>query len=112
KTIWVQTAADKVIQFNPDKEAVSAIKSYFNASIAAGGPEAIAALKRSGLRDLGIGVAAALLGIGLTVASLMHPTEDAQGGSKSTILYGLVLFGLIWAGKGIYTLVRAAKIQV
>ena len=108
-SIWVSN--DKIILFQPDKEALAAIKGYFNSALAGAGPEAIAVLKRSGYRNLAIGVIATIAGVGLTVGSMMFPTKDANGQEKSVITYGLVIFGLIQTGRGVMALMRAGKIQ-
>jgi hypothetical protein len=107
--ISVLTDDNKLVSFNPDKPAIAEIKSYFNAALAAAGPEAIAALRGKAIRDLAIGVIAAAAGIGLTVLSYLHPTEK-DGTSKSTVFYGLVIFGLIMVGRGIMNLSRAGKV--
>jgi hypothetical protein len=111
KAIWFLAAADRVVHLNPDKPAVAAIKDYLNQSIALAGPEAIADLKKKGYRDLAIGAVSTVAGVVVTAVSLAHPSPSADGQGKSTIMYGLILFGLIMVGRGIAALIRASKIQ-
>jgi hypothetical protein len=111
KAIWFLSAPDRVVQFNPDKPAVAAIKDYLNQSIALAGPEAITDLRRKGYRDLAIGAISTVAGIVITAISLANPTPRGDGQGKSMIFYGLILFGLIEIGRGVAALMRASRIQ-
>lgn len=87
--------------FDVSKEDLKQIKALINRSLAAAGPEAIAAVKKKAIRDVLIGVGGIIAGIGLTVAGFVVAAQKPEG-DKVTITFGLVIFGLVMVGKGIY----------
>jgi hypothetical protein len=91
--------------FDVAKDDLKQIKAYLNQSLASGGIDAMLPVRNRGFRDLLIGLAAIVVGVGVTVASYLNAAQKPEGGEYS-IVYGAVLFGIIMFGKGIYGLVR------
>jgi predicted RNA-binding Zn-ribbon protein involved in translation (DUF1610 family) len=61
----------------------------------------------TGARDIGIGILCMGAGIGLTIASFAHATDDGKGGGHFVVFYGLVLGGFIQMCRGVYGLVTS-----
>jgi hypothetical protein len=99
-----------VHRFDVPKEGLREIKALVNRSIAAAGPEAVQSVKRRAIRDTLIGAVCAAGGIALTIGSYMSAANKPEGGSY-TITWGLVLFGLVMIGKGVYGFWQYNQVQ-
>jgi hypothetical protein len=95
--------------FDAAKRDLAEIKTYLDESVVAAGPEAVRAIRNRALRDLLIGIAAVVVGIGVTVASYLA-AENAEDG-RFYVTYGAVIFGLVMVGKGIWGFVQHGKLQ-
>lgn len=101
---------DGMRQFQVDKAGIKQIEQYLLAYVVAAGPEAVNAMKNVAIRDTIIGVALAIVGVVITVMSYQAAANNPEGGSY-TITYGLVLFGLIMFGKGIYGFIQWSQMK-
>ncbi len=77
---------------------------------AAAGPEAVRAVRNRAIRDALIGAACAIGGVALTVGGYMEAAQK-PGGGEFKVAYGLVLFGLVMLGKGVYSYLQYQQIQ-
>jgi hypothetical protein len=88
-------------RFNVDRDGLRRIRNYINRTIVAAGPEAVQAVRNRALRDLVVGVLLAVAGVVITVVTYSI-AANKPGGGKYYITYGLVIVGLVMAGKGTY----------
>jgi hypothetical protein len=100
----------EIRQFDVSKEGLKEIKTFLNKSVLAAGPEAVAAVRTKAIRDLLLGAACAIGGVVLTVGSYTAAAQKPEGG-KYTVTYGLVIFGLIMLGRGVYGFVRHNQLK-
>lgn len=110
RTIGIALGGGKFVELAPNKQAVAALKDYFDRAIAADGPEAIRAIRRRGWRTTLVGGAILAAGVVLTVVAREGPGVDAKGDGMSTFYHGAIAVGLVVALKGIWTLARAARV--
>lgn len=96
--------------FNVARDDLKQIKAYIDQAVVAAGPEAVSAVRNRAIRDALIGVGGVGLGVALSVGSYLHAAEDPQGG-EYVVTWGLVLFGLVMIGKGIYGFLRFRQLQ-
>jgi hypothetical protein len=96
--------------FEVDKRDLKDIKDYLNESVVVAGPEAIRAVGQRALRDLLVGLALSVVGIGVTVGTLAYAASSPEGG-QYIITHGLIVCGLVMVGKGIYGFVRQSHLQ-
>ena len=99
-----------VHRFDVPKAVLQEIKALINRSIASAGPEAVRSVRNRAIRDILIGAACTVGGVVLTIGSYMS-AANKPGGGKYTIAYGLVLFGLVMLGKGIYSFMQYGQVQ-
>ena len=97
-------------QFNFNKADLKQIKHFVNRTIAAAGPEAVAAVKRKAIRDLLIGGACVAGGIVVSVLAYVDAASNPEGG-RYAIFYGVVFFGLIMVGKSIVGFKQYARLN-
>ena len=109
KTIGVTLGGGKYVELTSEKSALAALRAYFNAALAAAGPEAIRSLRARGWRTSLFGAAMLAGGVLFLVQSLNDPALAAKGEGTMTIYRGLILVGMIVTGQGIWTLNRAGR---
>jgi ribosomal protein L37AE/L43A len=63
----------------------------------------------AGMRDLVLGFASFVLGLGLTLFSFANPTGDAKGGGKFMVFTGLILGGIVGMLRGIWATARSGR---
>ena len=95
----------KLLRFDVSRDGLKQIKAFLNRTIVAAGPEAVLAVRNEAIRDTAIGVSCVIGGVGMTVWSYSTVAAEPRGG-EFTVLWGLVFFGLIMIGKGIYGFVQ------
>ena len=88
-------------RFEVSKQDLRAIQALINRTIVSQGPEAIRSVKNRAIRDTLLGVLSVVVGVALTLGSYMAAAKKPEGGTY-IINYGLILFGLVALGKGIY----------
>jgi hypothetical protein len=96
--------------FDVPRDGLKQIKAYLDRAVVAVGPEAIRAVRNQALRDCLIGLGGVLVGTVLTVGSYLRAAQNPDGGGY-VITYGLILFGLIMLGKGVYGFLRYGRLQ-
>jgi hypothetical protein len=101
---------DRIQRFDVSKDGLREIRDFNNRLTVRGGPEAVQAVRNKAIRDTAIGVLCAVGGTVLTVGSYLSAANKPEGGNY-TIAYGLVLFGLVVLGKGIYGFVQYGRIK-
>ena len=97
--------------FDVAKPDLKTIKAYLDAPVVAAGPEALTAIRTRGWRDVAIGIGAAVLGVGISVAGYLSAANNPNGGGGYTVTYGLVIVGLCMIARGIYNLLRYSKLK-
>lgn len=103
-------AGDKMMQFDVAKPDLGRLQDYLDRQLVAAGPEAISAVLKAAWRDTLIGAAMTIGGIIATVLSYTSAAEKPEGG-KFYIMWGLVLFGLVAVGKGIYQFTQYSRLR-
>jgi len=101
---------DQYRRFDVSKEGLKEIRGYKNQLTAAAGPEAVRAVRNKAIRDALIGVGCAIGGVVLTMEGYRAAAQKPEGG-EFKIAYGLVLFGLVMLGKGVYGYLQYSQIQ-
>lgn len=101
---------DPIRRFDVSKDGLREIKGLINRMIQTSGPEAVAALRNRALRNILLGVACAVGGVALSVASYREAANKPEGG-KYTVTYGLVLFGIAMFCKGVYGFIQYNQIR-
>lgn len=97
-----------MLEFKAEPELMRLIKAFVDRSLVnAGGPAAIAAMRRSGYLELFGGIGLAILGIVVTVVGYM--AASTQGG-RYYVTWGLVLWGFVMACRGGSKLARAGRL--
>jgi len=96
--------------FNVARGDLKQIKAFIDQAVVAAGPEAVGAVRNRSIRDALIGIGGVGLGVALTVSSYLHASQDPQGGGY-VVTWGLVLFGLVMIGKGVYGFLRFRQLQ-
>jgi hypothetical protein len=96
--------------FNVARDDLKQIKAHIEQAVVAAGPEAVSTVRNRAIRDALIGLGSVGLGVALTVGSDSHAGQDPQGGEYFVTL-GLVLFGLVMIGKGVYGFLRYRQLQ-
>jgi hypothetical protein len=86
------------------------IKAYIDQAVVAAGPEAIGAVRRRAVRETLLGIGGLAVGTALTMGSYLHAAQD-PGGGEYVITYGVILFGLVMIGKGIYDFLQHGQLQ-
>jgi hypothetical protein len=85
------------------------IKAYIDQAVVTAGPGAVRAVRNSAIRDTLIGIGGVAVGTALTVGSYLHAEQNPGG--EYVITYGVILFGLVMIGKGIYGFLRHGHLQ-
>ncbi len=96
--------------FDVPRDDLKRIKAYVDQSVVSAGPQAVRSVRNRALRDLLIGVGGLAVGIALTVASFLHAAQNPNAG-EYVVTYGLMLFGLVMIGKGVYGHVRYSQLR-
>jgi hypothetical protein len=110
RTIGIALGGGKFVELSPNKQAVAALKTYFDGAIAAAGPEAIRSLRSRGWRTTLVGAAILAAGVVLTATAREGPGVDAKGDGMSTFYHGAIAVGLVVVLRGVWTLARAARV--
>ncbi len=100
----------QIWHFDVSKPEIQQIKSFMDHSVVAAGPAAVQAVQTQAIRNLLIGIAATIGGTVLTVGSLVMAAQQ-EGGGRYVVTYGLIIYGLVMVGKGIYGFVQHGKLQ-
>jgi hypothetical protein len=93
--------------FDVAKDGLKQIKAYIDQTVVAAGPEAVVAVRNAAVRDTLIGLACVVGGTALTLGSFFA----ADDGGGFVVTYGLILAGLVMAGKGVYGFLRYGKLK-
>jgi hypothetical protein len=96
--------------FDVARDGLKEIKACLDQSVVAAGPEAMKAIRNRAIRETLIGSAGVIGGTALTVGSYLHAAQN-PGGGEYYVTYGLILFGLVLLGKGIYGFLRYGQLQ-
>ena len=97
-------------QFDVDKAGPKQIREFINRTIAAAGPEAVAAVRKKAVRDLAIGGAGVLGGVAASVLTYAKAASNPQGVSYF-VFHGVVIFGLIMLGKAVVGFRQHARLR-
>lgn len=97
------------LEFDLSKDELREVRSFTELAVLVAGPEGIAKVRRAGYRHLAIGIGATALGTIVTAASYTAASSNPRGGSYA-IMWGLVVYGLIEIGRGIYEFSRAGRL--
>jgi hypothetical protein len=92
---------DRLVQFAVERNDLKEIKRFINQTIVGAGPEAVESVKRKAIRDTLVGIACAIGGCVLTIGSYLAAATSPVGGNYY-VTWGLVLFGFIMVGKGLF----------
>jgi hypothetical protein len=96
--------------FDVPRDGLQQIKAYRDRAVVTVGPEAVRAVRNQALRDSLIGLGGVVAGVVLTVGSFLRAAQNPDGGGY-VITYGLILFGLVMLGKGVYGFLRYGQLQ-
>jgi len=109
KYLIIPVGQDK-IQFDVGKNELQQVKDFMNRSVVKAGPEAVRSVRNKAIRDTLIGAACTVGGILATILGYLSATRNPGGGSYY-IFYGVVLFGLVEVGRGLYGFHRYATLK-
>jgi hypothetical protein len=100
----------KVQRFDVPRAGLKEIRAFTYRVTLASGPEAVRAVQRRAIRDTLIGAVCVVAGIALTIGAYLAAANKLRDGRYS-VFYGLVLFGLVMLGRGIYRFRQYRELQ-
>jgi hypothetical protein len=105
----IQTLDGLTHRFKPDKEIMPTVRSWVDEAVGRDPTAAAAALRGKAGRSLGIGALLLVAGLAITAATYAHAVARPGGGTY-VVTTGLIAFGVLGVGRGLYWYAKAGKI--